>query len=116
MGDGRRLKEEFGNAVKIVAVEPKQPEPAQGLRPVDDGFSPAPSVSRCSIGESPVAHRDAILRTRKLSQAEGSFVSVSRAPWLTRRYAPPESSTRATSSSSWPTTAGGTWAAREDRS
>ena len=40
MGNGRRLKETFGDAVKIVAAEPMQGEPVQGLRSLDDGFIP----------------------------------------------------------------------------
>src|SRR5438105_9171280 len=40
MGNGRRLKEAFGDAVKIVAAEPMQGEPVQGLRSLDDGFIP----------------------------------------------------------------------------
>ncbi len=40
MGNGRRLKEEFGDAVKIVAAEPLQGELVQGLRSLDDGFIP----------------------------------------------------------------------------
>src|SRR6202047_121626 len=40
MGNGRRLKEAFGDGVKIVAAEPMQGEPVQGLRSLDDGFIP----------------------------------------------------------------------------
>src|ERR1700754_4929397 len=40
MGNGRRFKEELGDAVKIVAAEPMQGEPVQGLRSLDDGFIP----------------------------------------------------------------------------
>src|SRR6476469_3680351 len=40
MGNGRRLKETLGDAVKIVAAEPMQGEPVQGLRSLDDGFIP----------------------------------------------------------------------------
>src|SRR6202453_2477031 len=40
MGNGRRLKEECGDAVKIVAAEPMQGEPVQGLRSLADGFIP----------------------------------------------------------------------------
>ena len=40
MGNGRRLKEELGDACKIVAAEPMQGEPVQGLRSLDDGFIP----------------------------------------------------------------------------
>ena len=39
MGVGRRLKEER-EGVKIVAAEPMQGEPVQGLRSLDDGFIP----------------------------------------------------------------------------
>src|SRR5579883_3505349 len=35
MGNGRRLKETFGEAVKIVAAEPMPGEPVQGLRSLD---------------------------------------------------------------------------------
>src|ERR671939_105296 len=37
MGNGRRLKEELPD-VKIVAAEPMQDEPVQGLRSLEDGF------------------------------------------------------------------------------
>src|SRR5881409_2822414 len=40
MGNGRRLKEENADTVKIVAAEPMQGEPVQGLRSLDDGFIP----------------------------------------------------------------------------
>ena len=39
MGVGRRLKEER-EGVKIVAAEPMQGEPVQGLRSLEDGFIP----------------------------------------------------------------------------
>ncbi len=76
MGNGRRLKEEFGNAVKIVAAEPKQAEPAQGLRPVDDGFFPPFGISLLDQ-KIEVTNRDAIIWTRKLAQEEGIFAGVS---------------------------------------
>src|SRR6202047_652305 len=40
MGNARRLKEELGDQIKIVAAEPMQGEPVQGLRSLDDGFIP----------------------------------------------------------------------------
>src|SRR4030081_1610805 len=40
MGKARRLKEELGESRKIVAAEPMQGEPVQGLRSLDDGFLP----------------------------------------------------------------------------
>ena len=46
MGNGRRFKEELGDRVKIVAAEPMQGEPVQGLRSLDDGFIP-PIIDLC---------------------------------------------------------------------
>src|SRR5438132_2478319 len=40
MGNGRRLTEALGDQIKIVAAEPMQGEPVQGLRSLDDGFIP----------------------------------------------------------------------------
>jgi [CysO sulfur-carrier protein]-thiocarboxylate-dependent cysteine synthase len=40
MGHARRFKEDLGDRVKIVAAEPMQGEPVQGLRSLDDGFIP----------------------------------------------------------------------------
>src|ERR1022692_1375766 len=52
MGNGRRLKEAFGDAVKIVAAEPMQGEPVQGLRSLDDGFIP-PIIDISLLGTDP---------------------------------------------------------------
>src|SRR6201985_3364834 len=41
MGNGRRLREELGDSVKIVAAEPMQGAPVQGLRSREDGLIPA---------------------------------------------------------------------------
>jgi len=76
IGNGRRLKEELGDAVKIVAVEPKQGEPAQSLRPLEDGFFPPFGISLLDRKIS-VTNRDAIIATRKLVQDEGIFAGVS---------------------------------------
>jgi len=76
MGCGRRLKEELGEAVKIVAVEPEQREPAQSLRPLDDGFFPPFGISLLDRKIS-VTSRDAIIWARKLVQEEGIFAGVS---------------------------------------
>jgi len=77
MGNGRRLKETFGDAVKIVAAEPMQGEPVQGLRSLDDGFIP-PIIDLSLLDRKIfVTNRDAILWTRKLLTEEGLFAGVS---------------------------------------
>jgi cysteine synthase len=77
MGNGRRLKEELGDAVKIVAAEPMQGEPVQGLRSLDDGFIP-PIIDLSLLDRKIfVTNRDAIVWTRKLLEEEGLFAGVS---------------------------------------
>jgi [CysO sulfur-carrier protein]-thiocarboxylate-dependent cysteine synthase len=77
MGNGRRLKETFGDAVKIVAAEPMQGEPVQGLRSLDDGFIP-PIIDISLLDRKIfVTNRDAILWTRKLLDEESVFAGVS---------------------------------------
>src|SRR6266567_439146 len=77
MGNGRRLKEELGDAVKSVAAEPMQGEPVQGLRSLDDGFIP-PIIDLSVLDRKIfVTNRDAIVWTRKLLQEEGIFAGVS---------------------------------------
>ncbi len=77
MGNGRRLKETFGDAVKIVAAEPMQGEPVQGLRSLDDGFIP-PIIDLSLLDRKIfVTNRDAILWTRKLLDEESVFAGVS---------------------------------------
>ncbi len=77
MGNGRRLKEELGDAVKIVAAEPKQGEPVQGLRSLDDGFIP-PIIDISLLDRKIfVTNQDAIVWTRKLLDQEGVFAGVS---------------------------------------
>src|SRR3954453_17999593 len=77
MGNGRRLKEELGDQVKIVAAEPKQGEPVQGLRSLDDGFIP-PIIDLSLLDRKIfVTNTDAILWTRKLLEEEGVFAGVS---------------------------------------
>jgi cysteine synthase B len=77
MGNGRRLKEEFGDQVKIVAAEPMQGEPVQGLRSLDDGFIP-PIIDISMLDRKIfVTNRDAIIWTRKLLDEEGVFAGVS---------------------------------------
>jgi [CysO sulfur-carrier protein]-thiocarboxylate-dependent cysteine synthase len=77
MGNGRRLKETFGDAVKIVAAEPMQGEPVQGLRSLDDGFIP-PIIDITLLDRKIfVTNRDAIVWTRRLLDEEGLFAGVS---------------------------------------
>jgi cysteine synthase B len=77
MGNGRRLKESFGDAVKIVAAEPMQGEPVQGLRSLDDGFIP-PIIDLSVLDRKIfVTNRDAIIWTRKLLDEESLFAGVS---------------------------------------
>jgi cysteine synthase B len=77
MGNGRRLKEELGSSVKIVAAEPMQGEPVQGLRSLDDGFIP-PIIDLSVLDRKIfVTNRDAIIWTRKLLDEEGIFAGVS---------------------------------------
>ena len=77
MGNGRRLKEELGDQVKIVAAEPKQGEPVQGLRSLDDGFIP-PIIDLSLLDRKIfVTNRDAIVWTRKLLEEESVFAGVS---------------------------------------
>ena len=77
MGNGRRLREAFGDAVKIVAAEPMQGEPVQGLRSLDDGFIP-PIIDLSLLDRKIfVTNRDAIIWTRKLLDQEGIFAGVS---------------------------------------
>jgi cysteine synthase len=77
MGNGRRLKETFGDACKIVAAEPMQGEPVQGLRSLDDGFIP-PIIDLSLLDRKIfVTNTDAIIWTRKLLDEESVFAGVS---------------------------------------
>jgi [CysO sulfur-carrier protein]-thiocarboxylate-dependent cysteine synthase len=77
MGNGRRLKETFGDACKIVAAEPMQGEPVQGLRSLDDGFIP-PIIDLSLLDRKIfVTNSDAIIWTRKLLDEESVFAGVS---------------------------------------
>src|SRR5437660_8203993 len=77
MGNGRRLKEELGDQIKIVAAEPMQGEPVQGLRSLDDGFIP-PIIDLALLDRKIfVTNADAITWTRKLLEEERLFVGVS---------------------------------------
>jgi cysteine synthase B len=77
MGNARRFKEELGDRVKIVAAEPMQGEPVQGLRSLDDGFIP-PIIDLSLLDRKIfVTNRDAVIWTRRLLDEEGLFVGVS---------------------------------------
>jgi len=77
MGTGRRLKEELGDQVKLVAAEPMQGEPVQGLRSLDDGFIP-PILDLSLLDRKIfVTNGDAIVFTRKLLDEERIFAGVS---------------------------------------
>jgi cysteine synthase len=77
MGNARRFKEELGDAIKIVAAEPMQGEPVQGLRSLDDGYIP-PIIDLSLLDRKIfVTNRDAIVWTRKLLDEEGLFAGVS---------------------------------------
>jgi cysteine synthase B len=77
MGNGRRLKEELGDRVKIVAAEPMQGEPVQGLRSLADGFIP-PIIDLSLLDRKIfVTNGDAITFTRKLLDEERVFAGVS---------------------------------------
>jgi len=77
MGNGRRLREELGDSVKIVAAEPMQGEPVQGLRSLDDGFIP-PIIDLSLLDRKIfVTNHDAVVWTKKLLDEEGIFAGVS---------------------------------------
>ncbi|MFL5973588.1 MAG: PLP-dependent cysteine synthase family protein, partial [Solirubrobacterales bacterium] len=77
MGNARRFKDELGDQVKIVAAEPMQGEPVQGLRSLDDGFIP-PIIDLSLLDRKIfVTNHDAVVWTRKLLDEEGLFAGVS---------------------------------------
>jgi cysteine synthase B len=77
MGNARRFREELGDRVKIVAAEPMQGEPVQGLRSLDDGFIP-PIIDLSLLDRKIfVTNSDAIVWTRRLLDEEGLFAGVS---------------------------------------
>ncbi len=76
MGVGRFLKEQSSDT-KIVAAEPLQGEPVQGLRSLEDGFIP-PIIDISLLDRKiVVTNRDALVWTRKLLSEEGIFAGVS---------------------------------------
>ena len=77
MGVGRRLKEELGDAVKVVAAEPMQGEPVYGLRSLADGYvPPILDVDRLDR-KILVSNEDSVAGVRMLLDREGIFAGVS---------------------------------------
>ena len=77
MGNGRGRRGGLGDAVKIVPAEPRQGEPVQGLRSLDDGFIP-PIIDLALLDRKIfVSNRDAVIWTKRLLEEEGMFVGVS---------------------------------------
>jgi cysteine synthase B len=77
MGNARRFREELGDRVRIVAAEPMQGEPVQGLRSLEDGFIP-PIIDLSLLDRKIfVTNRDAVVWTRRLLDDEGLFAGVS---------------------------------------
>ena len=78
--DGQRpaaARRSSATRVKIVAAEPMQGEPVQGLRSLDDGFIP-PIIDLSLLDRKIfVTNRDAIVWTRRLLDEEGIFAGVS---------------------------------------
>ena len=101
MGNGRRLKEELGDDVKIVAAEPMQGEPVQGLRSLDDGFIP-PIIDLVAARPQDLRHQPRRDRLDAQAARRGGRCSPAspRARSRASRCGSPASSTRATSSSS----------------
>ena len=76
MGVGRFMKEQ-SPGTKIVAAEPMQGEPVQGLRSLKDGYIP-PIIDISLLDRKiVVTNRDALVWTRKLLSEEGIFAGVS---------------------------------------
>jgi cysteine synthase B len=76
MGVGRRLKENDPET-RIVAVEPMQGEPVQGLRSLDNGFIPPILDLSVLDRKIMVSNTDAIVWTQRLMRDEGLFAGVS---------------------------------------
>lgn len=76
MGVGRRLKE-HDPETQLVAAEPMQGEPVQGLRSLDDGFIPPIIDVELLDRKIMVSNRDAIVWTQRLLHEEGMFAGVS---------------------------------------
>jgi cysteine synthase len=72
-----QLLQMYGDRIKIVAAEPMQGEPVQGLRSLEDGFIP-PIIDLALLDRKIfVTNSDAITFTRKLLDEERIFAGVS---------------------------------------
>ena len=76
MGCARRLKEEDSETL-IIAAEPRQGENVQGLRSLDDGYSPPILDLSLLDRKILVSNRDAVVWTKRMLAEEGLFVGVS---------------------------------------
>jgi cysteine synthase len=76
MGVGRRLKETNPH-VQIVAAEPLPGEAVQGLRSLEEGFTPPILDTRLLDRKMLVSNRDSVVGVRLLSEREGIFAGVS---------------------------------------
>lgn len=76
MGSGRRIRERYPNA-KIVAVEPYQGRPIQGLRNMNEPFPPSIFNEEFVDEKINVKPEVAIEVTRQLANEEGIFAGMS---------------------------------------
>lgn len=76
MGVGRRLKE-TNPRVQIVAAEPLPGEAVQGLRSLEEGFTPPILDTRLLDRKMLVSNRDSVIGVRLLAEREGIFAGVS---------------------------------------
>ncbi len=76
MGVGRRLKE-HNPRVQIVAAEPLPGEAVQGLRSLEEGFTPPILDAALLDRKILVSNRDSVAGVRLLAEREGIFAGVS---------------------------------------
>lgn len=75
-GVARRLRE-YNPAIRVIAAEPLQGEGVQGLRSLEDGFTPPVLDQSLLDGKILVTGVDAIRRMRQLKDQEGIFAGPS---------------------------------------
>jgi cysteine synthase B len=75
-GVARRLKE-YNPAIRVIAAEPLQGEGVQGLRSLEDGFTPPVLDQSLLDGKILVTGVDAIRRMRQLKDQEAIFAGPS---------------------------------------
>jgi cysteine synthase B len=75
-GVGRRLREEFGPSVQIVAAEPKPGDAIMGLRSLEDGYTPPVLDAGLLDRRILVGNADSVGGTRALASV-GVFAGVS---------------------------------------